>query len=216
MLYALTDLDNWPMATLCHRQTPDDLPEIPRPAPDTTRVAVLAIDEDDRGSWKITECPVEALGCYDGEATDIPGTFIGDVVVLDDAPGFPAGCATWAQFSDNVADSDNPHISELTRARAEHWNCQHALFGRSPLEGWTRSTAAAEGPAECWTFDGLCWTATITSGHDEPHTAHLSIAHRDRPSAVDMIPCRSVDDAKRTGISILRSHILAASTAEHP
>jgi hypothetical protein len=216
---ALDALNQWPLATLCNGLTPtapDDRTGSGRPGAETVRVAVITTDEDDREVWKIITCPVEVLGWYDGEASEIPYTIRGDVVVLDAVPGFAAGCATWAQFSDRVPDQGGPAISELAQARAEHWNCEHALFGRDPLDGWTCDPELPAGLIERWTFDALTWIATITRGHDDPTTACLSISHRDRPMAADTIVCRDVDDAKRTAINVLRSHILAEADLDHP
>ncbi|MGW5384064.1 hypothetical protein [Nocardia sp. NPDC003963] len=215
---ALDALNQRPQATLCNGlapTAPDDRASSGRPAAETVRVAVITTDEDDREFWKITTCPVDVLGYYDGEAYEIPYTIKGDVVVLDAVPGFPAGCATWSQFSDSEPDHEQPHLSELARARAEHLNCEHALFGGTPLDGWVQDPAPTGGLIEGWTFNALTWTATITRSYADPDTAHLSLSPRDRPTVTDTITCRDTDDAKRTAIGLLRSHILAEADVDH-
>lgn len=91
----------------------------------TTRVAVRAITGDDTDIWRIVEAPSDCIGSFDAEAHYIyplvpEGSFRGHVVVVDaDAEGMPQGCSTFSQFDEG----------EVEQARAEHWGCEHALFG---------------------------------------------------------------------------------------
>ena len=96
-----------------------------------TRVAVRAIDPDDRNRdrWTIVRCPIEVLGNYDAEAAAIGprlptysdgGGSVGfrsPVIVVDGCLGFTAGCSTWSHCGDD----------ELDQARREHWDCEHDL-----------------------------------------------------------------------------------------
>ncbi|MCX4094519.1 hypothetical protein [Nocardia sp. alder85J] len=105
------------------------------------RVAVRAIDPVTGGDqWTIVDCPIDALGSYDTEASAIhprlPRTptggsagFRGAVIVVDGCYGYESGCSTWSHCD----------IRELGQARREHWDCEHVL-----VAGITRNAAGRE------------------------------------------------------------------------
>lgn len=97
-----------------------------------TRVAVRAVDlhDSERERWTIVDCPIDALGNYDAEASEIyprlpqhPNAggsvgFRGAVIVVDGCHGFTPGCSTWSHCDG----------SELDQARREHWDCEHDMI----------------------------------------------------------------------------------------
>lgn len=86
----------------------------------STRVAVRTEQTGD--DWVSVWCPTAALGDPKAEHEAIrPQVFRGyhpGVIVIDPAPGFPAGCSTHSHV-----DRD-----EREQARAGHWDCEHERF----------------------------------------------------------------------------------------
>ncbi|MGF0320664.1 hypothetical protein [Nocardia fluminea] len=80
----------------------------------TVRVAIV---DADTGRWRIVRCPASVLGDHAAELGAVPGLAPDqDLVVVDQVPGFPAGCATWSRHDDAESDEE---------ARAEHHGCAH-------------------------------------------------------------------------------------------
>lgn len=103
----------------------------------TTRVAILGTLSDTDNEWIVFDCPVDALGSYDAEGSEIydhlPERFTGidsALIVVDTIEGFDAGCSTWAGLS-RAEDDEFPEGSEYAQARAEHRDCEHDRFGKN-------------------------------------------------------------------------------------
>ncbi|MGW5317757.1 hypothetical protein [Nocardia thailandica] len=70
--------------------------------------------------WIIATCPAAVLGNPVAEASAVPG--LGpdhNLVVVDQVPGFPAGCSTWS-LHDAADDAEE--------ARRDHIGCAHLPF----------------------------------------------------------------------------------------
>lgn len=85
------------------------------------RIVRVAIADADTSRWRIVRCPASVLGDHAAELGAVPGLAPDqDLVVVDQVPGFPAGCATWTRHDDAESDEE---------ARADHLGCAHLAFG---------------------------------------------------------------------------------------
>ncbi|MFI6369227.1 hypothetical protein ACIBG0_41785 [Nocardia sp. NPDC050630] len=208
----------------------------PPPQPtnrETTHVAVRTTrddDDDEVETWALCECPTAALGNARFEAMEIgwqcPNGFLGDVVVVDAVDEFAAGCCTWSQYSDRP-DPAFAHGSKLAQARAEHWKCQHTLFG-SASEGWNDESdpffGEAIGTTTEWRFRSLDWGAAVVHTTDERDVAALWVFRDSNYSTlpdthgydehviVEAAPYPTIDAAKRAGIDM----IVGLLSGQHP
>ncbi|MEU6191341.1 hypothetical protein [Nocardia sp. NPDC047038] len=193
----------------------------PPPGQETTRVAVrVPLEDDDTHTWALYTCPVAVLGDAHREADEIGrhcAEFSGDVVVVDTVEGFAAGCSTWSRYS-HQPDPTNPHGSEYAQARAEHWGCQHTLFGTA-TDDWTDETdlymGRAIGTITEWRLESLDWRAAVVRTTDEPDVVAVWISRDTEQSGLDdthgdgehvlveAAPYPSIEDAKRAATAMI-------------
>lgn len=84
-----------------------------------TRTVRVAYYNAHIGRWRMSVCPATQLDNRGLHRNLFPGFVEGqDLIVVDAVAGYPAGCATWAQYGGEALDI----------ARAEHIGCQHQLF----------------------------------------------------------------------------------------
>ncbi|MEU2042741.1 hypothetical protein [Nocardia niwae] len=195
-------------------------PAPPSTGRDTTRVALRATLDDGTQTWVICACPADVLGNALQEADELKwqcNRYSGDVIVIDAVEGFAAGCCTWSRYSQQP-DPANPHGSEYAQARAEHWGCQHTLFGGS-TDDWTDETdlhmGRALGTITEWRLESLDWGAAVVRTTDEPDVVAVWIFRDSEQSGlpdthgdgqhvlVEAAPYPSIEDAKTAATAMI-------------
>jgi hypothetical protein len=224
----------------------DDLttnyPEWGAPAPldpptPETRVAVRAVTSGIVGlgcehteAWRFVTIPAEALGCYDYEAdaitTALDGrSWVGDVIALDtvigcDAQTFTAGCSTWTVFSSDVSDAPDHALSERLRAELGHWNCEHALFGGRPAEGWDTEPDPDEllrlAVLERWTFETAGFRAFVQRPEESPNLVRLTVFRDGAEPLCEDTAFATAEAAKEAAIAMIVGAITADQATRLP
>ncbi|MBF6137817.1 hypothetical protein IU501_33135 [Nocardia otitidiscaviarum] len=206
------------------------------PAP-TTRVAVRAVTSGIVGvgcehteAWRFVTIPAEALGCYDYEAdaitTALEGrSWVGDVIALDtvigcDAQQFTAGCSTWTVFSSDVSDDPDHALPERRRAELGHWNCEHALFGGRPTEGWATESDPDELLAlavlERWTFGTAGFRAFAQRPEESPNVVRLTVFRDGAEPLCEDVAFGTAEAAKETAVAMIVGAITADQETRLP
>ncbi|WP_041561498.1 hypothetical protein [Nocardia farcinica] len=206
------------------------------PAP-TTRVAVRAVTSGIVGvacehteAWRFVTIPTDALGCYDAEAdaitTALDGrSWVGDVIALDTVTGcdgqqFTAGCSTWTVFSDEVSDDPDHALPERLRAEIGHWNCEHALFGGRPAEGWTTESDPDELLAlavlERWTFETAGFRAFAERPEESPNLVRLTVFRDGAEPLCEYIAFSTAEAAKEAAVALIVGAITADQATRLP
>ncbi|AVH20136.1 hypothetical protein [Nocardia cyriacigeorgica] len=206
------------------------------PAP-TTRVAVRAVTSGLVGlgcehteAWRFVTIPAEALGCYDYEAdaitTALEGrSWVGDVIALDtvigcDAHQFTAGCSTWSVFSSEVSDDPDHALPERLRAELGHWNCEHALFGGRPAEGWATESDPDELMAlavlERWTFETAGFRAIAQRPEESPNIVRLTVFRDGAEALCEDTAFSTAEAAKEAAVAMIVGAITADQATRLP